>query len=207
MSRMLRCQLRPGAGKSLCGKSPSIAPRRVASSRAQCVSPAGTLGLSPAEPQGRRVNHAYQSFRTAIKWCGRRYPCPRRCSEFLPLSLRNLFAPNPVICPLPASTGEPKNFSQLQANPVPVHGCRVKTDTCGEVGELDGRKVYRLPTLLSCRLLPTTAGASDFQPHREARAGTFRQIFGSREAAVELGDQLHDVQAEPEVWAVVAAGA
>jgi hypothetical protein len=67
-----------------------FAPRRVASSRAQCFSPAGTLGLSPAEPQGRRVNHAYQSFRTAIKWCGRRYPCPRRCSEFLPLSLQTL---------------------------------------------------------------------------------------------------------------------
>ncbi len=30
--------------------------------------------------------HAIQSSRTASKWCGRRYPCPRRCSEFLPLS-------------------------------------------------------------------------------------------------------------------------
>ena len=33
--------------------------------------------------------HAYHSSRTARKWCGRRYPCPRRCSEFLPLFLSN----------------------------------------------------------------------------------------------------------------------
>ena len=134
-------------------------------------------------------------------------PVPASMLRVSTLIPPQLFATNPVTCPLPASTGEPKNCSQLQANPVPVHGCRVKTNTCGGVGELDGRKVYRLPTLLSCRLLPTTAAASDFQPHREARACSFRQIFGPREAAVELGDQLHDVQAEPEVWAVIAARA
>ena len=76
--------------KFIAEKSPFSALRRVASSRTQCFFPAGTLGLPPAEPRGRRVNSRHQSSsRTASKWCGRHYPCPRRCSEFLPLFLSN----------------------------------------------------------------------------------------------------------------------
>ncbi len=131
-------------------------------------------------------SHAIHSFRTARKWCGRRYPCPRRCSEFLPLFLQY-----PVTCSLPASSGKRKNLHRTQANPVPVNGCRMKTGTCGGGGECDARKVYSLQTVSSCRLLTTTA--MNFTPasHTEKRApASFRQIFGGREPAVELGDQL-----------------
>ena len=75
--------------KFVAEKSPSFALRRVASSRTQYLSRLERWGLPPAEPQGRRVYSRHHSFRTARKWCGRRYPCPRRCSEFLPLSLHN----------------------------------------------------------------------------------------------------------------------
>ena len=190
MTRLLRCQLRPGAGKNSLRKNrPFIALRRVASSRTQCL-PGWNVGALPRPNLKANVFiHVIQSSRTASKWCGRRYPCPRRCSEFLPLSLRYL-----SLVRFPHHPGSQKTSLGL------------KQTRCQRM-DAARKRVYRVPTVLSCRLLTTSAATSHFEPHGEARARAFGQIFGARETAVELGDELHDVEAKPEVWAMITAGA
>ena len=68
-------------------------------------------------------------------------------------------------------------------------------------------KSVQTPKISFMSFVDYNGSVSDFEPYGEARAAAFRQIFRSREATVELGDQLHDVQAEAKVWPVIAAGA
>jgi hypothetical protein len=200
-TRILRCQLRPGAGKSSLPKNRPLLRSGVSRLHGLNFLPGWNVGAIP----GRTSRPACQ-FTPLVVPDSQQMVWPPLPVPASMLRVSSLISPNPVVCSLPASPGKPKFLPRTQANPVPVNGCREKTDTCGGVSECDGQKVYRVPTVLSCRLLTTTAAASHLQPHREARAGLFGQVLGSREASVVLGDQFHDVQPEPEVGAMVAAG-
>jgi hypothetical protein len=134
------------AQAKIVAKNRLVAHRRVASSRA-LYQPGWNVGvLLP----GRTSRPAcaftrLHPFRTASKWCGRRYPCPRRCSEFLTFfsSVR------------PVWTCQQALSFNTQASPVPVYGCRMKTGTCDKRVGMRWTKVYRPSTFLSCRLLTT----------------------------------------------------
>jgi hypothetical protein len=201
MTRLLRCQLRPGAGKKLLPKNrPSLR---------SGVSRLHGLNVSRLERWGcPRPNLKAGVFSHAITRSGQPsngVAAATRARVDAPSFFPYLFL-YLSWCSLPASAGKPKTLARTQANPVPVNGSCVKTATCESAGELERQKVYRVSTFLSCRLLTTAASTSHLEPHREARTGRFRQILGSGEAAMELGDELHDVEPKPEVWPMITAG-
>jgi hypothetical protein len=120
-----RCQLRPGAGKKFTAeRSPYIAPRRVASSRALNVLRLERWGSRPGQMFARPACHCTLSRPgQQQKVCRRLYPCPRRWSEFL-LVCRFPFVRSP-------HQAEPSPLRcKIQATPMPKLGSTEKTVSC-----------------------------------------------------------------------------
>ena len=91
--------------------------------------PAGTLGLPPAEPQGRRVHSRHSVVPDSQQMVWPPLPVPASMLRVSSLILQTLSRVR-----FPHHTESRKSLPRTQANPVPVHGCRGKTVTCGAGG-------------------------------------------------------------------------
>lgn len=159
--------------------------------------PAGTLGLSPAEPRGRRVDarSVVVPDSQPMRWP----PLP------VPASILRVFLPYSSVSLYDPISGAVPVLTWNQANPVPELRFLDRTGGCKTRDAWNGQQLYRVPTAVSCGLSATARSfrlacdASARQPHGEARSRFVGQVLRLGPAAVKLGNESHDVQAQPEM--------
>jgi hypothetical protein len=182
---------------SLLNDHPFIARRRVASSRAimccgwnvgACAPAKSSTGLRVIArclvPDSRR-KFAAAFTRARVEW-----------SEFLLVA-----SSSP--CALPASRGAVASSVVDPSNPNARAWINRKNRYLRASLLSQARKSVNQPMLIFHVVCSRQAGKT----HHQANAGSIRAIAGRSAAAVEVGNQLHDVESEPEMRpAAVLAG-